>query len=277
MKKKEVRYKHSSSKTQPLLFFLLIFLLFSIGPLLSPYDPVEVELTNRLQKPSLEHPFGTDQYGRDILVRILEGGKYTVGGSLMAIVLVLMIGIPIGMVAGYFGGRIDTIFMRFADSILAFPEFILAVVFAGLLGSSLLNVLIAIILIKWVTYARFVRGIVMMERKKEYIIAAKISGATHFKIMIEHLLPSVIPSVIVLATLDIGKIILFMSSLSFLGLGAQPPFPEWGLMLNEGKMSTFSTPHLMIFPGLSITVTCLIFNVLGERLRDQLDVMQEKR
>lgn len=272
----DVRYKHSSSKTQFLLFFLLIFLLFSVGPLLSPYNSVEIALTNRLQTPSLEHPFGTDQLGRDILVRILEGGKYTVGGSLIAIVLVLMIGVPIGMLSGYFGGRLDAIFMRFADSILAFPEFILAVVFAGLLGPSLFNVLIAIILVKWVTYARFVRGLVMMERKKEYIIAAKISGATHFKIMTQHLLPSVIPSVIVLATLDIGKIILFVSSLSYLGLGAQPPLPEWGLMLNEGKMFFLSHPHLMIFPGLAITITCLIFNILGERLRDQLDVMQEK-
>jgi peptide/nickel transport system permease protein len=248
-----------------------------MAPMIAPYDPTAVEMGNRLLPSSSEYLLGTDHLGRDILSRILVGGQTTVGTSLLVLIISLSIGIPIGLVSGYVGGRIDRFIIRIVDAFIAFPDYIVAIVLSGLLGPGMLNLISAIVIVKWVGYTRLVRSTVLSEKEKEYIAAAKINGLTSFQILRKHMIPHVIGNVMVLATLDIGKIILMIASLSYIGLGAQPPDPEWGAMLNEGKAFFYNAPQLMVIPGLSIMIMVLIFNLLGDWLRDCFDVKNQKR
>ncbi|MFG6494690.1 ABC transporter permease subunit [Fictibacillus sp. UD] len=255
-----------------LSFLTLILLLTFIGPFIVPNDPFTANMSVRLSSPSLTYPLGTDHMGRCILSRLIIGSQSTLGITGLVVLTVIMIGIPIGLVTGYRGGRIDTVFMRFADGLLALPEFILAIAIAGFLGPSLTNLMMSIVLVKWIGYTRVVRGIVISERTKEYVLAAKVGGSSDWKIMRRHLLPQIISPVLVLATLDIGKVILIISSLSYLGLGAQPPAAEWGAMLNDGRPYFQTAPELMIYPGLAIFFVVFSFNLMGEGLRDKFDV-----
>jgi peptide/nickel transport system permease protein len=258
--------------------FLLgfMFLSFVIAPLVSPFDPAQVEMGKRLQPINAEHLLGTDHLGRDILSRILSGAQTTVGTSLLVLGITILIGLPIGLFAGYIGGVIDRLIMRVSDTFLAFPDYIVAIVLSGLLGPGMLNLMFAIVTVKWVGYTRLVRSTVLSEKQKDYVSVAKINGMRPFRILLKHMLPHVIGNVMVLATLDMGKIILLIASLSYIGLGAQPPTPEWGAMLNEGKAYFYHAPQLMIIPGLSIMLVVLIFNWLGDYLRDKYDVKKQK-
>ncbi|KKI93187.1 nickel transporter permease NikC [Bacillus sp. SA1-12] len=239
------------------------------------YDPMVTNLGERFQGISLQHPLGTDHLGRDVLTRLLLGGQQTVGYSLLALLVALIIGIPFGLISGYKRGATDRIFMRIADGFLAFPDTIVAIVLSGLLGPGIGNLVLAIVLVKWVSYARLVRSTVLSESQKEYVLIAKINGLSSSKIMCKHLFPHIIGHVLVLASLDLGKIILLISSLSYIGLGAQPPTPEWGAMLNDSRPYFQSKPELMIFPGLAIVIIVLLTNMLGDYLRDHFDVKKE--
>lgn len=239
------------------------------------YDPYLVNLEERFLGMSMSHPMGTDQLGRDELTRILIGGKQTISFSLIALGASLLIGVPFGLVAGYKGGIIDKIFMRIADMFMSFPDTIVAIVLCGLIGPSVSNLVFAIVFVKWVSYARLVRSTVLVESQKEYILIAKTNGLSTWKIIRKHLFPHIIGNVVVMASLDIGKIILLISSFSYIGLGVQPPTPEWGNMLNDSRPYFQSRPELMMFPGLAIVLVVLTTNLLGDYLRDKFDVKKE--
>ncbi|MFD2627537.1 nickel transporter permease [Oceanobacillus kapialis] len=255
------------------VIILLLSLLYTF--LYLRHDPNFVDMGNRLAGSSLTHPLGTDHLGRDMLTRLWMGTQYTIGFSSLALFAALLIGIPIGLISGYFKGITDRVFMRIADAFLAFPDTIVAIVLAGLLGPGIGNLVLAITLVKWVNYARLVRSTVLAESEKEYIWIAKLNGLPARKIMSKHLFPHVIGHVLVMASLDFGKVILLISAFSYIGLGAQPPTPEWGAMLNELRPFFSSMPQLMLYPGFAIVLVVLFTNLLGDYLRDRFDVKKE--
>ncbi|MFP7477108.1 ABC transporter permease subunit [Terribacillus saccharophilus] len=265
-------------KTKVWLISALLLLLIAVVSytfLYLKHDATMTDVGNRLASPSWEHPMGTDHLGRDVLTRLLLGFRLTVGYSVIALAAAVIIGVPFGLLAGLRGGWLDRLFMRIADGFLAFPDTVIAIVLSGLLGPGIGNLLFAIVLVKWVNYARMVRSTVLTEVQKDYITIARINGLSTFTIMRKHLLPHIIGNVLVLASLDFGKIILLISSLSYIGLGAQPPTPEWGAMLNESRPYFQANPEMMIYPGLAIVAVVLVANMLGDYLRDKFDVKKE--
>jgi peptide/nickel transport system permease protein len=199
------------------------------------------------------------------------GSRWSLGTAALATVLVMTIGVAIGSVAGYYGGALDDLVGLVVDMLLAFPSLVLALAIAGMLGPGIVNVMIGLVSVWWVGYARVVRGLVLAVRERPFVEAARCLGAPDRRLILQHILPNVLPPVVVLATLEMGGIILAISGLSFLGLGAQPPTPEWGAMLNDGRPFLFSAPQLMIYPGLAISLVVIGFNLLGDGLRDVLD------
>ena len=254
-----------------LVILVMIALMALTAPLVARHDPVEIDPVNKLERPSLEYLMGTDNLGRSIWARVVWGARLTLGTATVAMVMILLVGVVVGLVAGFYGGRVDNIIMRVVDIVLAFPSLILALAIAGMLGPSLVNVLIGIVLVGWATYARVVRGMVLSVREKEYIEAARALGIPPRQLATQHILPNVISPVVVLASLDMGGLLLSISALSFLGLGAQAPEPEWGRMLNDARPFMQIAPHTMIFPGLAIFLSVMAFNLLGDGLRDALD------
>lgn len=255
------------------LIFILMVVIYTFVFL--RHDPNLTNLDERLQGMSIQHPFGTDQLGRDVLTRLLLGAQQTIGYSLLALFAALIIGVPFGLIAGYKRGMVDRVFMRVGDGFLAFPDTIVAIVLSGLLGPGIGNLVLAIIMIKWVSYARLVRSTVLSESQKEYVLVARTNGLSPSKIIRKHLLPHIVGHVLVLASLDLGKIILLISAFSYIGLGVQPPTPEWGAMLNESRPYFQSRPELMIYPGLAIVAVVLLTNMAGDYLRDHFDVKKE--
>jgi peptide/nickel transport system permease protein len=241
------------------------------APELAPYNPTEQDLFNRLQPPSVAHPMGTDQLGRDILSRLLFGARISLRLACVVVGITLTIGTTVGVAAGYIGGWVDEALMRVVDILLAFPGILLALVIAGFLGPSLTNIMIALAAVGWTQYARVVRGSVLSVREEEYVKAAQIMGVSDARIVVRHLLPNVLTPVIVLATMDMAYVILGTAGLSFLGLGAQPPTPEWGTMLASGRNFVETAWWVVNFPGIAIMMTVLGFNLLGDGLRDVLD------
>lgn len=252
-----------------IIAMLVILALFA--PLLVPHDPYVQSLEQSLIGPCGDYPFGTDEFGRCVLSRIIYGSRISLVIGLGVTTMSTIIGVVLGMAAGFHGGRIDEIIMRVVDIFLAFPGLILALVVAGLLGPGTLNVVIALTVVGWMGYARVIRGAVLAEKEKEYIGAVQTFGAGDCYIMLRHLLPNVMTPIVVMASAGVGYVILAAAGLSFLGLGAEPPAPVWGAMLNYGKAYLQTAPHLTIFPGLAIMITVLAFNFLGDGLRDQLD------
>lgn len=267
--------KHSVQAIVAALFALLVIAASVYTFLYLKHDPTLTDLRGRLLGASTLHPLGTDHLGRDVLTRLLLGGGQTLGYSLLALGAALVIGIPFGLIAGYKRGWVDKLFMRIADGFLAFPDTIVAIVLSGLLGAGIGNLVLAIVIVKWVSYARLVRSTVLSESQKDYIRIARTNGLSDARIMIKHLLPHIAGHVLVLASLDLGKIILLISSLSYIGLGAQPPTPEWGAMLNDSRPYFQSRPELMVYPGLAIVSVVLLANMLGDYLRDRFDVKKE--
>lgn len=257
-------------------FMLFAIILLLLAPFIAPYDPVYVNMGERLKGISAEHVLGTDHLGRDVFSRILVGSQMTVGISIIVLAISLCIGVPIGLLSGYLGGKIDRFFMRMVDAFMAFPDYIVAIILSGLLGPGMFNLVFAIVMVKWVGYARLARSTVLSEKQRDYITMAKINGLGSIEILRRHMIPHVVGNVMVLATLDVGKVILMIASLSYIGLGAQPPAPEWGAMLNEGKAFFYNAPHLMVIPGLAIMIVVLISNLLGDFLRDRFDVKNQK-
>lgn len=241
------------------------------GSWLSPYDPNAVDLARRLQSPGPAHWLGTDHLGRDILSRLIAGAGVSLGSVAVAMALILALGIAIGGMAGLLGGRADQIIMRLTDIFLTFPTLVLALFMIGMLGTGLANVVIAIALSHWAWYARIVRGIVLSLKHRDFILASRMAGASRVRVFTRHLLPATLSQLLVLATLDIGHIMLHVSGLSFLGLGVAAPAAEWGVMISDARQHVWTQPLLMLWPGLALFVSVMAFNLIGDAVRDRLD------
>lgn len=253
------------------LAMILVFVLVGLlAPYLAPWDPVQIDPGKKLLPPSPDYPLGTDYMGRCILSRIIYGTRASLFNSLLVLALMLCISIPVGVVSGYAGGRLDNFIMRIIDILLAFPSLILTLAIAGLLGPGLSHLLIALAAVWWTGYARIIRGMVLQIKEKDFVMAARACGTSHFNIVAKHILLNAVKPVIVLATLEVGGIILAISGLSYLGLGAQPPAPEWGVMLNDSRPYMETAPNLMLFPGLAIMLVVMAFNLVGEGLRNHI-------
>nr|WP_316861036.1 ABC transporter permease [uncultured Cohaesibacter sp.] len=268
--------KHPTS-AYGLLVLAALIILAIIGPLLATHDPYLQDLPNALQAPSGEHFFGTDELGRDIYSRLLYGTRISL--TIIGIVTIVVgpIGLTIGTVAGYLGGRVDTVLMRITDIFLSFPSLILSLAFVAALGPSLYNAIIAISLTAWPPIARLARAETLTFRKTDYIAAAKLQGASGFRIIIKSIVPMCLPSVIIRLTLNMAVVILTAAGLGFLGLGAQPPLPEWGAMIATGRRYMIDSWWVVTFPGVAIFCVSLGFNLLGDGLRDALDPKQLNR
>jgi len=251
-----------------LLGFLVTALL---APLLAPYDPLAQDLYNRLLPPSIDHPFGTDDFGRDILSRVIYGSRVSLRIGVVAVVIALVLGAGIGLVAGYAGGVLDQVLMRFMDLLLAFPSILLAIGIVAILGPGLENAMLAVGLVAVPQYARLVRASALSVREMDYVQASRALGAGHTRILLVAILPNCLAPLIVQATLGLATAILGAAGLSFLGLGAQPPIPEWGAMLSNGRELIVRAPWVLFFPGIAIFLTVLAFNLFGDGLRDALD------
>lgn len=242
-----------------------------VGPLVTPLDPSVQELALRLAVPSAAHPFGLDELGRDIFARVMAGARISFLVGLVVVGVSASLGTLLGSVAGYYGGAVDDAISRVVDVLLAFPGLLLAIALVAMLGPSLGNVLFALTVIGWVGYARLVRGQVLRAREFEYVQAARALGASTPRVLWRHVIPTALPAVVVQSTLGMAGAIIGEASLSFLGLGVQPPTPSWGTMLNGGRSHLLDAPHLTIFPGLAIALLVLGFNFLGDGLRDLTD------
>lgn len=240
------------------------------APLIAPYDPLKQNLRERLQPPSAQHWMGTDELGRDILSRVMYGGRVSLPIGLAIVLASTVIGTILGSIAGYAGGRWDMTLMRATDLVMAFPPIILAMAVAAALGPGLVNAAIAIIVVYWPNYSRIVRGLVLSVKNHDYVAASHAVGAPHSRILFRGVLPNVMGPAIVLATLDLGKAVLTFAGLSFLGLGAVPPSPEWGKMVADG-INSFDSWWVAAFPGLAILTAVMAFNFVGDGLRDALD------
>ena len=241
------------------------------APLVAPFDPNAVDLAVRLQGPSLTHWLGTDHLGRDELSRLIYGTRISLGSVALCIVLIMALAIAVGGVSGYLGGRVDQAVMRFCDIFLAFPTIVLALFLIGILGTGMVNVVIAIALSHWAWYARMVRSLVISLRQREFVLASRLSGAGHVRVFVDHLAGAVIPSLLVLATLDIGHMMLHVAGMSFLGLGVTAPTAEWGVMINDARQYIWTQPLQMFWPGLALFISVMAFNLVGDALRDHLD------
>ena len=265
------RLRHDPSAVAGLLIVVSLVLIALCAPWIPGHGPNEQDIANRYASPSRTHFLGTDNLGRDELSRILHGARTSLLVSVVVGVLVLIIGVAIGTVSGFVGGFVDGLLMRLVDVLLAFPSLLLALAVTGVLGPGLFNLAAAMVFVWWAGYARYVRGLVLSIRERPYIESARALGMSEGRLALRHVLPQVMPPVIVLATLQSGRLLLALSGLSFLGLGAQTPTPEWGAMLRDAQNYLANAPQLMVYPGMAITVAALGFNLLGDGLRDMLD------
>ena len=261
-----------------IIFILIsIFLISLLAPYIAPNDPYAVDLTKTLQSPSKEFLFGTDSLGRCVFSRVLYGANRTIFSAIIVVLITFLFGTTVGIISGYIGGKIDRLIMRIVDVFLAFPGLVLAIAVAGLFGGSMINAMIAISLISWTKYARIARSKVLEIKEETFIQASKISGHNALHIMIKHILPNILAYLIVTASLDIGTVIMEMSSLSFLGLSSPLPTPEWGAMISEGKSVIQFAPWTLLAPGLAILIVVVLFNLLGDIIRDLLDLKEKER
>jgi peptide/nickel transport system permease protein len=246
-----------------------------LAPWIAPYEPNDINLKESLQSPSKEHWLGTDHLGRDIFSRLLYGATTSFTIAIFVVAFALIWGIALGGIAGYFGGLSDDIISRVIDLFLSFPSMIFALAIVGALGSSVLNLIMALALVHWASYARLMRGQVLSAKSNDYVSSARVIGASDRRILVKHILPNALAPVIVLATLDMGHVILSAAALSFLGLGIPPSVPEWGSMLNAGKEFMRTAPYLTLFPGMAITLTVILFSLLGDGFQEILDPESE--
>lgn len=268
--------KHFIRKYPVFVIFAVLAVLIVLMAVLAPQiaggvSPIKGSLKESIKPPSAEHPFGTDKMGRDIFVRVLYGARTSLSSTFILVGVVFVIGTFLGILAGYFGGWVDAVIMRLADMMIAFPGLVLAIAVAGILGASTKNAIIAIAVVTWPKYARLARSLVMKIRHTDFVAAAMVTGSRTPYMLWKYMLPNTITTLVITAATDIGGMMMELAALSFLGFGAQPPNPEWGSMLNEGRNFMQSAPWLMIYPGLAIFVTVVVFNMLGDGLRDILD------
>mgnify|MGYP001020236339 FL=1 len=258
-------------KTQIGLAIAILFILVAIfAPLIAPNNPTLVDITVKLQNPSLKYPFGTDQLGRCVFSRIVCGSRYSLFYSFTVLAITLIVGLPVGMIAGYVGGKWDTAIMRVIDIFLAMPSFIIVLAIAGSFGTSGRNLILAMSMSYWANYARVSRALTLKIKGESYFQALKAGGLSNVRIIFKHVLRNIMPSIIALATVEIGSIILSIAGYSFIGLGVQAPNPEWGIMLSESKPFIQTFPQLMMYPGLTIMLIVFGVNMLGEGVQDGL-------
>ena len=255
---------------------IVIILIAVFAPVLSGgIDPTAGDLRDAIMAPDAAHICGTDKMGRDIYSRVLYGARISLVSTFILVALVFVIGTALGVVSGYFGGWVDAVIMRIADMMIAFPGLVLAIAVAGMLGASMRNAIIAIALVTWPKYARMARSLVLKIRHTDFVYAAIVTGSSTWRMLWKYMLPNTITTLVITAATDIGGMMMELSALSFLGFGAQPPTPEWGAMLNEGRDFMQSAPWMMIYPGFAIFITVVVFNMLGDNLRDILDPREE--
>jgi len=253
---------------------IIVVLIAIFAPFIVPNDPFK-QLGPSLLRPSKQYIFGTDQLGRDLFSRVIYGSRYSIFMTLTLMFIIFAVGTILGVLAGYFGGIVDTVIMRLGDMMIAFPGLILAIAIAGLLNPSVKNSIIAIAAVTWTKYARLARSMVLKIKQELYVEAAKITGSRDYSIIFKYIIPNMITTMIVTAVSDMGTLMLEIAALSFLGFGAQPPTPEWGAMLNEGRATLSRAPWMMMYPGLAIVIVVIIFNMLGDSVRDLVDVKSE--
>lgn len=275
MKKKN---RFSQNKTFVVFSVLALCIIFAaiFAPVITGgVDPLKGSLMDALLPPCKEHIFGTDKMGRDIFTRVIYGARASLTATFGVVALIFLIGSVMGIISGYFGGIVDAVIMRIADMMLAFPGLVLALAVAGIMGASIKNAIIAIVVVSWTKYARLARSLVLKIRDRDYVAAAIVTGSKTPYMLLRYMLPNALPTLIITAATDVGSMMLELASMSFLGFGAKPPAPEWGYMLNEGRACMQTAPWLMIFPGLAIFVVVVVFNMLGDSVRDILDPKNE--
>jgi peptide/nickel transport system permease protein len=266
-----LQFRRSAGAVVGLVISVLFLLAATVGPFLTPYDPNAQDLTAVLQPPSPEHLLGTDSLGRDLLSRVVVGSRVSLLVSLSTVLASLLLGTVLGLVAGFYGGWLDSLIMRTTDVLQALPGVLLAIMVIAIVGVGLENVIVAISLSSLPAFARLARGATLSAVSQEYVDAARLIGASDARILTRHILPNILAPLIVMSTLRVATVILTASGLSFLGLGVQPPTPEWGAMVSDGRSYLTTYPHVAIIPGLAITLVVLGFNLLGDGLRDALD------
>jgi len=273
-----IRFRQNKLSVMGLIIITIIILIGAFAPYLAPFpeDAGKVTHPNCFQPPSWEHPFGTDEVGRDVLSRVIFGTRLSVTIAVLVVAIAMSIGVPLGLIAGYVGGLVDTIIMRITDIFLAIPPLMFALITVSVLGPSLENAIISIALFWWPWYVRLIRGEVLSVKEEDYVEAAEAIGSGKLRIVFSEIFPNVLSPLTVKVTLDMGFGILQVAALGFLGLGAQDPIPEWGTMLGQGRMYLPSNWWLTVFPGLAIFLTILAFQFLGDALRDIFDVKLEE-
>ena len=275
-----MKKKNRFLQNKTFVVFSILALCIILAAIFAPFitggvDPLKGSLMDALLPPCKEHIFGTDKMGRDIFTRIIYGARASLSATFGVVALIFVIGSVLGVIAGYFGGIVDAVIMRIADMMLAFPGLVLALAVAGIMGASIKNAIIAIVVVSWTKYARLARSLVLKIRDRDYVAAAIVTGSKTPYMLLRYMLPNALPTLIFTAATDIGSMMLELASMSFLGFGAKPPAPEWGYMLNEGRACMQTAPWLMIFPGLAIFVVVVVFNMLGDSIRDILDPKNE--
>jgi peptide/nickel transport system permease protein len=265
------RFRRHRLALVSLIYLTLFYLAALLTPVIAPFDPDQIDLINKLVTTSGEHWLGTDQLGRDTLTRLLYGARISLSVGLVAIVIAMVVGTVVGLVAGYFGGPVDNLLMRFTDGMLSIPLFFLLLAALTVFERSLFTLMIFIGLTRWMVPARVVRSETLKSKNEEYVTASVALGAPRWHVLLRHLLPQALPSMLVAASLGIAQAILIESALSYIGLGIQPPLPSWGIMLANAQTFIYTAPQLAIYPGLLIFVTVLAYNFVGDGLRDALD------
>ena len=275
MKKLKEFIKKNPAFAVFLILALLLVCIAIFAPWIATHDPYEAVLADAVQPPSAQHWFGTDTMGRDLFSRVIFGTRTSLAAALALVGIIMTAGTFLGIVAGYFGGVLDAVIMRIADMMISFPGMVLAIAVAGILGGGIVNAVLALSVVSWTKYARLARSLVLKIYNRDSIAAARVTGSTTGHILWKYMLPNALPTILITGATDIGSMMLEIAGLSFLGFGAKPPAAEWGYMLNEGRPYITAAPWLMIFPGLAIFVTVVIFNLLGDSIRDVLDPRSE--
>ena len=275
-----MKIKNFVVKNKSFCFFAFLALLIILAAVFAPVltggvSPSEAVLEDALQPPSSEHIFGTDKLGRDIYTRVIYGARTSLVSAFDVVIIIFAFGTVLGVLSGYFGGWVDAVIMRIADLMVSFPGMVFAMAIAGVMGASIRNAVIAVSLVSWTKYARLARSLVLKIRNRDYVAAAVVTGSKTPYILKKYMIPNVIPTLVITAATDIGGMMLELAGLSFLGFGAKAPTPEWGLMLNEGRQFIQNASWMMIFPGAAIFIVVVVFNLLGDALRDVLDPKDE--
>lgn len=278
VRKQKIRKNHIRAK---LIFFLILtavlLLIAAFAKYLCPYDPYVQDLTLAQKAPCPEHLLGTDRYGRDMLSRVITGSTVSIYGTLILVAVITVVGTVIGILCGWRGGKTEAVLMRISDLFLAFPGLVFALAVAAVLGGGIQNAIIALAVISWPKFARLARGLTLTQKASPYLMAAKLSGSSTGKLLIKHILPNIAGPILVTAVLDIGTMMMELAGLSFLGLGVKPPMAEWGSMINDGRSMLQISPWMVLAPGMAIFITVMIFNLLGDTIRDYMDPKERNR